>query len=191
MDPMLAPNDKAMFYRYLDTIETYFEYGSGGSTSQASIRDNIKQIYSVESDVEWHNKLKGSEKNEKIRFIYSNMNTVPNTFGTPGPGCTFEQKKEYSGQILRLDPAQQAAIDLILIDGRFRVACCLKCFAVIKDTCLIAFDDFLDRPHYHTVLEYYDVVERTRDNRMAILKKMAGRDSVDPALIERYENDLD
>lgn len=32
-----------MFYKYLDNI--YFEYGSGGSTYQASIRKNIKTIY--------------------------------------------------------------------------------------------------------------------------------------------------
>ena len=58
MEPHLQKNDKEMFYRYLKNISVYFEYGSGGSTYQASIRKNIKSIYSVESDIEWQKKLK-------------------------------------------------------------------------------------------------------------------------------------
>jgi hypothetical protein len=45
-------NDKEMFYKHLDNSKIYFEYGSGGSTYQASIRNNIIKIYSVESDKE-------------------------------------------------------------------------------------------------------------------------------------------
>ena len=42
MEPCFAgENDKKMFYKYLDNTNVYFEYGSGGSTYQASIRKNI------------------------------------------------------------------------------------------------------------------------------------------------------
>lgn len=34
-----------MFYRYLKNINVYFEYGLGGSTYQASILNNIKNIF--------------------------------------------------------------------------------------------------------------------------------------------------
>ena len=47
-----------MFFKYLENANVYFEYGSGGSTYQASILDNIKKIYSVESDIKWQEKLK-------------------------------------------------------------------------------------------------------------------------------------
>jgi len=75
----------------------------------------------------------------------------------------------------------------VFIDGRFRVACCLKCFDVIKPECLIAFDDFLDRPHYHVVLQYYDIVDKTKDNRMVILKKKKNVRAVPESLIKKYE----
>ncbi len=45
MNPYLSNNDIIMFYKYLDKAKIYFEYGSGGSTYQASIRDNIIKIY--------------------------------------------------------------------------------------------------------------------------------------------------
>lgn len=38
MEPQLSKNDKKLFYKYLDNVNVYFEYGSGGSTYQASIR---------------------------------------------------------------------------------------------------------------------------------------------------------
>jgi len=58
MEPHMSENDKKIFYKYLNNANYYFEYGSGGSTYQASIRNNIKKIYSVESDLMWHNSLK-------------------------------------------------------------------------------------------------------------------------------------
>jgi len=77
-------------------------------------------------------------------------------------------------------------IDVVLIDGMFRVPCCLKCHDIISDDCLIAFDDFLRRPDYHVVLDYFDVVEHTIDNGMIILKKKKNT-SVPIEIIEKYE----
>lgn len=172
MEPHLGDNDIDMFYKYLDKATNYFEYGSGGSTYQANKRDNIEKIYSVESDEDWHNKLKEEVIGNKITYIFNEMDVLPNTWGHPGPDATEDQKRNYSSHILKLSEEEQKKIDLVFIDGRFRVACCLKCFSVINDDCLIAFDDFIDRPFYHApVLEFFQIVEKTKDNRMVILKK--------------------
>ena len=58
MEPWFGKNDKKMFYKYLKNTNVYFEYGSGGTTYQAGILNNIKKIYSVESDIQWQDKLK-------------------------------------------------------------------------------------------------------------------------------------
>ena len=185
---MLEKNDKIMFYKYLDNATVYFEYGSGGSTYQASKRHNIQKIYSVESDLEWHNKLKEILPNHCIiNFIFNEMYTKPKTLEHPGPNSTHDQWKNYSNQFLLLEEYEKKYIDLILIDGRFRVACCLKIFNYISNNCVIAFDDFLNRTYYHTILDYYDIIEKTQDNRMVILKKKNNVSSIDNALIEKYE----
>ncbi len=186
MKPHLSENDMGMFYRYLKNINVYFEYGSGGSTYQASILNNIKKIYSVESDIQWQNKLKQIIANPNINYIFNEMDTRPNTWGNPGKNSTDIQKKNYSNQITKLSKEEQENIDLVFIDGRFRVACCLKCHDTIKDNCLIAFDDFLNRPCYHIVLEYFDIIERTEDNRMVILKKKKNV-NIPKELMEKYE----
>lgn len=186
MEPHLSKNDKKIFYKYLDNTNVYFEYGSGGSTYQASIRKNIKTIYSVESDNTWLKKLNQKIKNPNINYLYNEMDTKPNTWGKAGKNATNIQKINYSNQITKLSKEQQDSIDLVLIDGRFRVACCLKCYDIIKDNCLIIFDDFLNRPKYHIVLEYFDIIEKTQDNRMVILKKKKNV-NIPKELIEKYE----
>ncbi len=188
MEPHLAELDKKMFYRHLNNISVYFEYGSGGSTYQASIRPNITKIYSVESDPEWQNKLKQMIKHPNVTHFFNEMDTQPNNWGNPGKNATTIQQINYSNQIRRLNKNEQESIDLVFIDGRFRAACCLKCYDLIKDDCLIAFDDFLNRPHYHIVLDYFDIVEKTENNRMVILKKKK-KVSIPQKIIEKYELD--
>ena len=71
-----------MFYRHLENVNVYFEYGSGGSTYQASIRNNIKYIYSVESDPLWHQKLQQVINNPNTsNIIFNEMDTRPRSAG--------------------------------------------------------------------------------------------------------------
>ena len=176
-----------MFYRYLDRSKVYFEWGSGGSTYQASIRRNIQQIYSVESDLSWHTTLKAKiPRNANIEYLYADINTQPNTFGYPGGTCKVAQMREYSDKLLK-----RYAADLVLINGRFRVACCLKAFNEIGSECLVAFDDFLDRPQYHIVLDYYDMIESTSDNSMAILRKKPDIPLIESRVRMAYETSPD
>ena len=181
--------DKQMFYNYLDKATVYFEYGSGGSTYQAYIRENIIKIYSVESEKEWFDKLNALVQSNKTVYIFNEMCSNSNNWGYPGEKSTAGQRASYSNQIINLSDEDQKKIDFILIDGRFRVACCLICFGVINPDCLIAFDDFLNRNFYHIVLNYYDVVEQTQDKCMVILKKKCDIASVPEDVIRQYIED--
>ncbi len=103
------------------------------------------------------------------------------TYGRPGPGSTADECIAYSDAIY----ATPKDVDLVLIDGRFRVACALKCFLHVGSDCVVAFDDYLDRPHYHVVGQFYETID-TRHKRMVILKKRAVAPP-DADLIRRYE----
>ncbi len=186
INPIFSENDKIMFYKYLDKSKNYFEYGSGGSTYQASIRSNIKKVFSVESDKEWYDNLvnMGLEKKVKLKFV--DLNCLPNNWGYPSIYVNDSDKKKYSSVILKMDKHILSSLDFILIDGRFRVACCLKCFKVIKENCFIAFNDFLDRKQYHIVLDYFDIIEETIDKKMVILKKKNVEKPLD-SVIKKYE----
>jgi hypothetical protein len=59
--------------------------------------------------------------------------------------------------------------DLVLVDGRFRVACVLESLLSLSPSSetQILLDDYIDRPHY-TVVEQYADVELV--GRMAVLR---------------------
>ena len=187
MIPELRANDVKMFYRYLDNSTVYFEYGSGGSTYQANLKPNIQKIYTVESDKTWMDKLNSViTNNSKITYIYNEMGTKPHTWGYPSGRCLKTDLINYSEHMRNLSIEERSKIDLVMIDGRFRVACCLKCFDIINDECYIIFDDFLNRKNYHVVLDYYDIIEKTEDKRMVVLRKK-NNVSIPDELIKKYE----
>ena len=115
------------------------------------------------------------------------MDTKPNTWGNPGKNSTNTQQINYSNHMRNLSKEEQKNIDLVLIDGRFRIACCLKCFDIINSDCMIAFDDFLNRKNYHIVLDYFNIVEETSNKCMVILKKKNNITSIPHEVIKKYE----
>jgi protein O-GlcNAc transferase len=180
MEPAIKPLDKILFYKYLDKATHYMEFGSGGSTYQASIRPNIKSICTVESDLEWIQKLQTKITHPSIQYNYIDIQASPRNLGYPGNDCKPEDMKKYS------DVKIPSETDLVLIDGRFRVVCCLKLIGQINENCIVVFDDFLDRPQYHGILDYYNIIDKTENNSLVILKKK-GNITIANELIAKYE----
>jgi hypothetical protein len=192
MIPHFSRIDTDMYYDYLRRANIYFEFGSGGSTYQAVKMSNITAVYSVESDIDWYTNVNKTVTNmnvtnKKINFKLVDLKCAPNNWGNPGVNSKEEDWIKYSNSLCDLSKEESSQVDLILIDGRFRVACCLKCFDTMNDNCLIIFDDFLNRPQYHIVLKFFDIVNKTKDKRMVILKKKKTTLAPSIELIRQYE----
>merc|ERR1712061_82051 len=70
-----------------------------------------------------------------------------------------------------IDKLRVPQIDLALVNGRFRVASALK---LLHYADVVMFEDFFDRPAYHDVLPYYDILGGS--GGLAVLrKKPAGK----------------
>jgi hypothetical protein len=180
MEPIIKPLDKLLFYKYLNNATHYMEFGSGGSTYQASIRPNIKSICTVESDLEWIQKLKSKITHQHIQYNYIDIKARSKNLGYPGNDCRPEDMKKYS------DVKIPSETDLVLIDGRFCVACCLKLIGQINEKCIVVFDDFLDRPQYHIILDYFTILKQTENKSLVVLQwKVGSVPSLE--LIEKYE----
>ena len=119
--PLMSPNDTKVFSHFMKPENTYFEFGSGGSTN-------------LSNDI-----------------IYLTIDLKSNyAFGFPGKGTTVENWKKY----IQAYKAEYNA-DIILIDGRFRVACGLDIFSKIKYDTLVLIHDYNDRKEYHILEKYY------------------------------------
>ena len=196
MNPWMPNEEMNLFYKYLDKSTNYFEFGSGGSTYQALIRDNIKSIYSIENHKPYYKELSEKLKNDfdnitKLNYILINMKTKKNTTGHPDKDSKFDDWVKYSRYFKNLDKNIQEKIDLILIDGRFRAACLLNSFEFINNNTIIIFDDFYGsspprEKYYNIVLNYFEIIEKT--GRLVILKKKNVEKPYDEILF-KYEKE--
>jgi hypothetical protein len=185
-DLIFKINDKNLFKKYIEKCNYYFEFGSGSSTNFAYNQSNIKKIITVESDVEWYNKFQNINNN-KFNIIFVDLKVEKKKLGYPGSNSKLEDWILYSDSLKNIDKNIQEKIDLILIDGRFRVACCLKCHKIINNDCIILFNDFMYRKNYHEVLNYFSIIDKTIDNSMVALKKKPNLIPSDK-LIQKYES---
>lgn len=176
-EPYLDEESIAMFKSFLHRSSFYLEYGSGGSTVLAA-RLN-KRFISVETDRYYlrsvHKKIGSLAPHQ--RLVYADVGfTGP--WGTPfWRRLTPRRSKRWSDGleapwrfIEHNDSPALALPDLILIDGRFRVAatliCCLH-LAVSPDTHIFV-DDYAECAHYHVIEKYAKL--KTTVGRMAVFQ---------------------
>lgn len=160
---IMSDNEKRVFDGAIKESRHYLEFGLGGSTLRA-IQKSRAMIYTVESSPEWTNymrtyaALKYSE-NRRLRILPVDIGPVRD-WGYPESDKFKESFGNYSSSVFQSIDAR--TIDLALVDGRFRVACVLKTVLEChgNDEIKILIHDFWDRPHYHVVLKYLDVLSR-------------------------------
>lgn len=151
--PHLLNEDRILFEQYLSQIQRYFEFGSGKSTIYALRFPNIQAIRSIENERNWYQQVKQKvQGHSKVELHYVDTNSDNKPWGYPQTK-NLEKFRNYFQSYL-----SEFNADLVMIDGRFRVSCCLDLYPKIRPDTLVFFDDFLNRPHYHHVLEYYDIV---------------------------------
>jgi hypothetical protein len=201
-EPHLDEPGIAYFHEQLEHTRNYLEYGSGGSTICANRRVNI--LVSVDSDRNFLAAVQrvlaadamARERRESrsgmTKLIYVNIGltvewgTPAFTRPTPRRVHRWEDYPSAPWRYLRSIDQQP---DLILVDGRFRVACVLESLLSLSpssDT-RILLDDYISRPHYH-VLDRFADVETV--GRMAVLHpKQAWDGSEGHRLLEHYRTD--
>lgn len=156
--PRMTARETALFESYLKNSKAYYEFGSGGSTKLAT-RHNV-EVYGVESDKFWVDTLK-KEAGPLCKVDYVDIGPTKE-WGYPVNDDNRDKFPRYSQAIMQHDKA----FDLILVDGRFRVACTLNAIRQTlaqqknTDDTVIFIHDFWNRPDYHSVLNFLDVREK-------------------------------
>lgn len=126
------------------------EYGSGGSTLVAAAAG--KPILSVESDRKWAANMTAVLARDfpgaPAEVIWSDVGPTKK-WGTPRNASGHQRFHAYPLAVW--DRPDIGTPDLVLIDGRFRIAC--FCATVLRMTAplRLLFDDYGDRPEYAVV----------------------------------------
>lgn len=168
-----SPREQAALKEYLRAATIYNEFGAGWTTVQAAAMPNITRICSVESNTGWLNKvllepgIRSGIVSRKIMFFQADFHGMHNIWGAPvGIGAITSWPEYYwkSWSVLSRDA------DLVLVDGRFRVACALLTALFLKnrDATVLIHDYSSDRQEYYIVEKYLHL--ETRINTLAVFK---------------------
>jgi len=133
--------------------DVILEYGSGGSTALAAEMPG-KTIFSVESDKVWTDNMVAYFDQEKpaAKVIMHHVNIgKTGKWGTPVDGSAFRRYHLYPLSIW--DHPDFVHPDVIMVDGRFRVACALTAMLRCTKPTTLLFDDYRMRKGYHAVEE--------------------------------------
>lgn len=160
----MSPVEMSYFEQKLKQATIYFEFGAGGSTRLACKTNPNLTIFSVDSSLDFlmqvaHNDSCIQSRYNTNVFMYIASIGEVREWGYPIYNYT-NAFAGYSSSIITGYSANPADIDLVLVDGRFRVACILQTLLVTSRDTVILVHDFYNRPEYFIVLLYVDVVDR-------------------------------
>lgn len=150
----------------LASCDTYLEYGVGGSTRLAS-RAGPRTLIGVDSDHRFLNAVGHAirQAGEAIDWHPVHVDIGPTAYlGFPRTLCARREWGDYA-----LAPwGLGIAPDLVLIDGRFRLACALATAAHARPGTRVFFDDYATRPWYWKASRYLDLLEKV--GRAAVMR---------------------
>jgi len=192
--PHMWGDDPAIFDRVMKSASSLFEWGAGGSTVAAVGMDNMRNIHTVEGDIQWVAALaqradvQAARKDGRHLFSVVDIGPI-GLWSQPSrtDGGIHPRFKAYSDQIFE---DQTAHWDLIFVDGRFRAACALKAVQFIKDPkrTKILIHDYKDRSTYHVVEQFADIVEK--GSQLWVFQKKSNVDEAElAAAVKRVELD--
>ena len=151
--PHLGKDGLAVFERYVSNASCYLEYGSGGSTLRAHSL-GAKHIISVDSSKDWIQSIATKiDKPLTTDLLYCNIGSIGN-WGKPINDDGIKNYHQYMAAPWKVAFDKNLDVDLIMIDGRFRVACFLYSLLCAKPGTIILFDDYTLRLRYHVVEEF-------------------------------------
>jgi len=190
MKPYMTNNEIQLFRKYLQKSDNYIEFGAGGSTLYAT-QNNVKNIYSIETDLEWINKLKNYDliknklEKKELTIKYLDLECTwwkHVTWATSSEECSKNNWPLYS----KLADECHFTPDLILIDGRFRISSALESIKLMTDDTYLLFHDYIDfRKQYYVIEEFFDKVEKIEKLQVFKKKKYINKNELDK-IIEKY-----
>jgi hypothetical protein len=145
--PLMKPEAVARLRDLMGGARCFLEYGAGGSTMMAG-EVGVPLIFSVESDakflaaVEETFALSGTQS--KLHTHHADIGTTKE-WGHPSGFAALRQWPAYASGIWEVIRRNKAMPDLVLVDGRFRVACMLATALHVHPGTPVWLDDYADR----------------------------------------------
>lgn len=186
--PIMTAPEIELYKRTIATAGTYLEFGAGGSTIVAA-QLGVPTILTVESHKGWADYVRADKRivlrpGQSITMHHVDIGPVKEA-GYPNGSLHSEKWPNYFKTIWReIDPFE---IDVVLVDGRFRIACVLATLLRCRSDVTIMMHDW-ERSHYHVVLEFADRVALV--DKLVVLrpKPIQARAAIESLLLKKQSD---
>ncbi|ADL00544.1 conserved hypothetical protein [Brevundimonas subvibrioides ATCC 15264] len=163
-----------MFRREASRSRVYGEYGMGAS-SRWVLSNTDALVLAVDTSEEWVLSVRSAFADEpRLRAQWVDVGPV-GEWGRPVSMAKRDAFPSYLSSIW--DHAEQP--DLVLVDGRFRVASFLTSLLRAKPGTRIIFDDYMNRPHYHVADEVLPSIEHCGRQALFVVPEWIDRPVID------------
>lgn len=167
--PHMKPEEYSLFKELCKNKKVFLEYGSGGSTIY--LLKNNKQVYSVESNPEFYGFMNSmglvkKSLNKNLRYSFVDLGPT-NKWGKPIASDKNVDWSDYYSEIWNSIDSSTNKVDVIFIDGRFRVCCCL--YSILKvvennwENTTFIIHDFWRREQYHVILKFFTEIKSSKN----------------------------
>jgi hypothetical protein len=147
----LPPDEAAALRAAYEGAQVILEYGSGGSTVVAAGLPG-RRVFAVESSAPWIAKMEawfaGNPPVAKVTLHHGNVGKTKD-WGFPADAKMAGRWSAYPVSVW--DRPDFHHPDVVLIDGRFRLACALTVLFRITRPVQVLIDDYIDRPSYKKI----------------------------------------
>jgi hypothetical protein len=137
----------------LTRATTYVEFGMGGSTTLAA-QLGVPHIIAVDSSKDWvhhvSQQISQLHLQGTVDLLHANIGETGD-WGYPKDASLIANWPSYYAGPWNTARQKNLNPDLVLVDGRFRVACFLYSLIHLQPGATILWDDYLHRPEYHCV----------------------------------------
>lgn len=179
----MSPAETAQFDSYLASATRYAEFGAGGSTWRAGTFANIRFVVSVESSAAWA--AVAARGCPPPRCDVRVVDVGPTgAYGFPAGDGARARWPNYSAALAAADADEP--FDLVLVDGRFRVASAARTLRAHPRARLLVHD--FHREAYEPIRRVAHVLEST--GTLALLRRRDDATDEDlDALAEAFQFD--
>ena len=147
--PHIQEEELIGFLSLLTKETTYFETGSGCSSIIAKYY--AKKTYAVEGCKKYYDL--GIKNGLKDNIIFKDLKSDNPTWSIPGKNSNLNDWKNYFQSY-----KEEYNADVILIDGRFKVATAMDMFNKIRNDTIVLLHEYNKRPKYFVIENYYQYI---------------------------------
>jgi hypothetical protein len=187
---IMHPEEKDLFKALLSDSKNYLEFGLGGSPIFSLINSRT-QIVSIDTNHSWiafMKKFKIIQKflGDRLKIYYIDIGPTK-SWGLPINDSSQEKFENFSSQIFSLEDPKK--FDVVLVDGRFRVACTLQTILNCNQNrnLKILIHDYSLREEYKEVEKFLTISEFSRTLYAFTIKENINYDEVKNSY-EKFKN---